>query len=162
MSRANVSILFWGLLLLSFITLLTFYCTRIEDEDFGCQSDNISWKTYSSGDSVKMSLKTLVLFNSDEVVTVIHKGVLRKKGQNYLIDRNYTLNIQKVESSNIYYIKKKKLSKNKDDTAPDSIINEMLLDNVDFYSFISIKKNTWLIKGLVLPVMMCMSVPKNN
>jgi len=146
-------------LVLSTIALLLFYFTRTQDEGFGCQSDTVSWKTYSTGDSTDMSLTTLFLFNSKDVVTVIHKGVLRKDGQNYLIDRNYILTVEKVDGSNIYYIKDKKLNKSEDDVAPDGIVNEMLLDNINFFYITSIKKHAWLIKGLVLPVMMCVAVP---
>ena len=42
-----------------------------------------------------MSLTTLFLFNNKDVVTVIHKGVLKKEGKSYLIDRNYTLSVEK-------------------------------------------------------------------
>ncbi|MCV2534082.1 hypothetical protein ACR9HT_18655 [Enterobacter wuhouensis] len=159
MSRTKLSVLSGVVLVLSTIALLLFYFTRTQDEGFGCQSDTVSWKTYSTGDSTDMSLTTLFLFNSKDVVTVIHKGVLRKDGQNYLIDRNYILTVEKVDGSNIYYIKDKKLNKSEDDVAPDGIVNEMLLDNINFFYITSIKKHAWLIKGLVLPVMMCVAVP---
>ncbi|TCB91579.1 hypothetical protein E0L20_14875 [Enterobacter wuhouensis] len=154
-----MSVLSGVVLVLSTIALLLFYFMRTQDEGFGCQSDTVSWKTYSTGDSTDMSLTTLFLFNSKDVVTVIHKGVLRKDGQNYLIDRNYILTVEKVDGSNIYYIKDKKLNKSEDDVAPDGIVNEMLLDNINFFYITSIKKHAWLIKGLVLPVMMCVAVP---
>lgn len=159
MSRTKLSVLSGVVLVLSTIALLLFYFTRTQDEGFGCQSDTVSWKTYSTGDSTDMSLTTLFLFNSKDVVTVIHKGVLRKDGQNYLIDRNYILTVEKVDGSNIYYIKDKKLNKSEDDVAPDGIVTEMLLDNINFFYITSIKKHAWLIKGLVLPVMMCVAVP---
>lgn len=159
MSRTKLSVLSGVVLVLSTIALLLFYFTRTQDAGFGCQSDTVSWKTYSTGDSTDMSLTTLFLFNSKDVVTVIHKGVLRKDGQNYLIDRNYILTVEKVDGSNIYYIKDKKLNKSEDDVAPDGIVNEMLLDNINFFYITSIKKHAWLIKGLVLPVMMCVAVP---
>ncbi|WP_326469217.1 hypothetical protein VPX56_00375 [Enterobacter wuhouensis] len=159
MSRTKLSVLSGVVLVLSTIALLLFYFTRTQDEGFGCQSDTVSWKTYSTGESTDMSLTTLFLFNSKDVVTVIHKGVLRKDGQNYLIDRNYILTVEKVDGSNIYYIKDKKLNKSEDDVAPDGIVNEMLLDNINFFYITSIKKHAWLIKGLVLPVMMCVAVP---
>lgn len=159
MSRTKLSVLSGVVLVLSTIALLLFYFTRTQDEGFGCQSDTVSWKTYSTGESTDMSLTTLFLFNSKDVVTVIHKGVLRKDGQNYLIDRNYILTVEKVDGSNIYYIKDKKLNKSEGDVAPDGIVNEMLLDNINFFYITSIKKHAWLIKGLVLPVMMCVAVP---
>src|SRR5690606_38232439 len=160
MSRThNLSVLFGVVVVLSVIALLFFYFMRTQEEGFGCQSDTVSWKTYSSGDLTDMSLTTLFLFNSTDVVTVIHKGVLRKGGHSYLIDRNYILNVEKVDGSNIYYIKDKKLNKSEDDIAPDGIVNEMLLDNINFFYINKVKKHAWLIKGLVLPVMMCVAVP---
>ena len=159
MLRTKLSVLLGAVLLVATIALLLFYFMRTQDEGFGCQSDTVSWKTYSTGESTDMSLTTLFLFNSKDVVTVIHKGVLRKDGQNYLIDRNYILTVEKVDGSNIYYIKDKKLNKSEDDVAPDGIVNEMLLDNINFFYITSIKEHAWLIKGLVLPIMMCVSVP---
>ncbi|WP_235843287.1 hypothetical protein [Enterobacter huaxiensis] len=159
MSRTKLSVLSGVVLVVSAIALLLFYFMRTQDEGFGCQSDTVSWKTYSTGDLTDMSLTTLFLFNSKDVVTVIHKGVLRKEGQNFLIDRNYTLTVEKVDGSNIYYIKDKKMNKSEDDVAPDGIVNEMLLDNINFFYITSIKEHAWLIKGLVLPIMMCVSVP---
>ncbi len=52
-----------------------------------------------------MSLTTLFLFNNKDVVTVIHKGVLKKEGKSYLIDRNYTLSVEKVDGSNIFILR---------------------------------------------------------
>ena len=83
-----MSVLFSIVLALSAIALLWIYFTRTQDEGFGCQSDTISWKTYSTGELTDMSLTTLFLFNNKDVVTVIHKGVLKKEGKSYLIDRN--------------------------------------------------------------------------
>uniref|UniRef100_UPI001F07BBF3 hypothetical protein n=1 Tax=Enterobacter hormaechei TaxID=158836 RepID=UPI001F07BBF3 len=111
MSRTKMSVLFSIVLALSAIALLWIYFTRTQDEGFGCQSDTISWKTYSTGELTDMSLTTLFLFNNKDVVTVIHKGVLKKEGKSYLIDRNYTLSVEKVDGSNIFYIKDKKLNK---------------------------------------------------
>ena len=159
MSRTKMSVLFSIVLALSVIALLWVYFTRTQDEGFGRQSDTISWKTYSTGESTDMSLTTLFLFNNKDVVTVIHKGVLKKEGKSYLIDRNYTLSVEKVDGSNIFYIKDKKLNKSEDDAAPDGVVNEMLLDNINFFYITSVKKHAWLIKGLVLPVMMCVAVP---
>ncbi|KJI94922.1 hypothetical protein UP05_03110, partial [Enterobacter hormaechei] len=42
---------------------------------------------------------------------------------------------------------------------PDGVVNEMLRDNINFFYITSVKKHAWLIKGLVLPVMMCVAVP---
>ncbi|MBK4556694.1 hypothetical protein [Enterobacter hormaechei] len=42
-----MSVLFSIVLALSAIALLWIYFTRTQDEGFGCQSDTISWKTYS-------------------------------------------------------------------------------------------------------------------
>ena len=154
-----MSVLFSIVLALSVIALLWIYFTRTQDKEIGCQSDAISWKTYSTGESTDMSLTTLFLFNNKEVVTVIYKGVLKKEGKSYLIDRNYTLSVEKVDGSNIFYIKDKKLNKSEDDAAPNGIVNEMLLDNINFFYITSVKKHAWLIKGLVLPVMMCVAVP---
>ena len=144
-----MSVLFSIVLALSAIALLWIYFTRTQDEGFGCQSDTISWKTYSTGELTDMSLTTLFLFNNKDVVTVIHKGVLKKEGKSYLIDRNYTLSVEKVDGSNIFYIKDKK----------DGVVNEMLLDNINFFYITRVKPHAWLIKGLVLPVMMCVAVP---
>ncbi|AUJ79586.1 MULTISPECIES: hypothetical protein [Enterobacter] len=159
MSRTKLSVLLGVVLLLSIIALALFYFMRPQETGFGCQSDTVSWKTYSTGDSTDMSLTTLFMFNSTDAITVIHKGVLRKDGKSYLIDRNYLLSVEKIDGSNIYYITDKKLNKSEDDAAPDGVVNEMLLDNINFFYITSVKRHAWLIKGLVLPVMMCVAVP---
>ncbi|MGU0057170.1 hypothetical protein ACVXG7_24575 [Enterobacter hormaechei] len=41
--------------------------------------------------------------------------------------------MEKVDGSNIFYIKDKKLNKSEDDAAPDGVVNEMLLDNINFF-----------------------------
>ncbi|MGS3630282.1 hypothetical protein ACLFKX_15030 [Enterobacter hormaechei] len=73
-----MSVLFSIVLALSVIALLWVYFTRTQDEGFGTISGT-----------------TLFLFNNKDVVTVIHKGVLKKEGKSYLIDRNYTLSVKK-------------------------------------------------------------------
>jgi hypothetical protein len=93
------------------------------------------------------------------MITVIHKGVFTRGGKRYLIERNSVLNVEKVAGSDIYYIKGKKLHKSEDDVAPDGIVNELLLDGIDFFYVTQVKSRVWLIKGLVLPIMMCVAVP---
>lgn len=159
MSKRYLSVLLGVVLLLSVIAIVLFYPEKNQEEGFGCQSDTISKKSYSSGESTGLSLTTLLLFNSSDRITVIHKGVFIRGEKHFLIDRNYVLNVEKVAGSDIYYIKGKKLHKSDDDAAPDGIVNELLLDNIDFFYVTRVKSHAWLIKGLVLPVMMCMAVP---
>lgn len=162
MSKINLCILLGTVALLSVVTTLAivvFYYERMQEKGFDCQSDTVSWKTYSTGESAEMSLTTLFLFNSSDSITVINKGVFTKGDKHYLIDRNYTLNVEKVTDSDIYYIKGKKLNKSDDDVAPDGVIHELLLDNIDFFYVSRVKNDAWLIKGVVLPIMMCVSVP---
>ncbi|WP_001299737.1 hypothetical protein [Escherichia coli] len=59
-----MSVLFSIVLALSVIALLWIYFTRTQDKEIGCQSDAISWKTYSTGESTDMSITTLFLFNN--------------------------------------------------------------------------------------------------
>lgn len=159
MSKLNLSIVLGVVMLLSGIAFLLFHPERTQEEGFGCQSDTVSWKKYSTGESADMSLTTLFLFNSNDIVTVIHKGDFTRGDKRYLIDRNYVLNVEKVAGSDIFYIKGKKLNKSEDDVAPDGIVNELLLDNIDFFYVTRVKSRAWLIKGLVLPIMMCVAVP---
>ncbi|EMG9279518.1 TPA: hypothetical protein LZ354_003176 [Enterobacter cloacae subsp. cloacae] len=154
-----MGILLGVVLLLSVIVIVLLYPKRTQEEGFGCQSDTVSRKNYSTGETTGLALTTLFLFNSSDIVTVIHKGVFIRGDKRYLIDRNYVLNVEKVAGSDIYYIKGKKLHKSDDDVAPDGIVNELLLDNLDFFYVTRLKHRAWLIKGLVLPVMMCLAVP---
>ncbi|TFB26460.1 hypothetical protein E3U32_07710 [Lelliottia nimipressuralis] len=159
MSKRYLSILLSGVLLLAVIAIVLFYPEKNQEKGFGCQSDTISRKTYSTGETTGLSLTTLLLFNSKDMITVIHKGVFTRGGKRYLIERNYVLNVEKVAGSDIYYIKGKKLHKSEDDVAPDGIVNELLLDGIDFFYVTQVKSRVWLIKGLVLPIMMCVAVP---
>ncbi|WP_417313539.1 hypothetical protein [Enterobacter sp.] len=159
MSKINLSLLLGMVVLISAVSLFLFHPERHEDEGFGCQSDTVAWKTYSTGNSAGMSLTTLFLFNSKDVATVIHKGVFTRGDKRFLIDRNYVLNVEKVAGGDIYYIKGKKLNKSEDDEAPDGVVNELLLDNIDFFYVSKIKNQAWIIKGLVLPIMICVAVP---
>jgi len=159
MSKRYLSILLSGVLLLAVIAIALFYPEKNQEKGFGCQSDTISRKTYSTGETTGLSLTTLLLFNSKDMITVIHKGVFTRGGKRYLIERNYVLNVEKVAGSDIYYIKGKKLHKSEDDVAPDGIVNELLLDSIDFFYVTQVKSRVWLIKGLVLPIMMCVAVP---
>lgn len=108
MSKRNLSLFLGVVLLISVIAIVLFYPQRTQEEGFGCQSDTVSRKTYSTGESTGLSLTTLFLFNSSDIVTVIHKGVFIRGDKRYLIDRNYVLNVEKVAGSDIYYIKGKK------------------------------------------------------
>ncbi|AFM57821.1 hypothetical protein SJ090_20280 [Enterobacter cloacae] len=159
MSKRNLSLFLGVVLLISVIAIVLFYPQRTQEEGFGCQSDTVSRKTYSTGESTGLSLTTLFLFNSSDIVTVIHKGVFIRGDKRYLIDRNYVLNVEKVAGSDIYYIKGKKVHKSDDDVAPDGVVNELLLDSIDFFYVTRLKSHAWLIKGLVLPIMMCVAVP---
>ncbi|MBG0525180.1 hypothetical protein IOR24_25555 [Enterobacter cloacae] len=51
------------------------------------------------------------------------------------------------------------MHKSDDDVAPDGVVNELLLDSIDFFYVTRLKSHAWLIKGLVLPIMMCVAVP---
>ncbi|WP_203461725.1 hypothetical protein [Enterobacter cloacae] len=159
MSKRNLSLFLGVVLLISVIAIVLFYPQRTQEEGFGCQSDTVSRKTYSTGESTGLSLTTLFLFNSSDIVTVIHKGVFIRGDKRYLIDRNYVLNVEKVAGSDIYYIKGKKVHKSDDDVSPDGVVNELLLDSIDFFYVTRLKSHAWLIKGLVLPIMMCVAVP---
>ncbi|WP_050861156.1 hypothetical protein [Enterobacter cloacae] len=159
MSKRNLSLFLGVVLLISVIAIVLFYPQRTQEEGFGCQSDTVSRKTYSTGESTGLSLTTLFLFNSSDIVTVIHKGVFIRGDKRYLIDRNYVLNVEKVAGSDIYYIKGKIVHKSDDDVAPDGVVNELLLDSIDFFYVTRLKSHAWLIKGLVLPIMMCVAVP---
>ncbi|MCK7417755.1 hypothetical protein [Enterobacter cloacae] len=159
MSKRNLSLFLGVVLLISVIAIVLFYPQRTQEEGFGCQSDTVSRKIYSTGESTGLSLTTLFLFNSSDIVTVIHKGVFIRGDKRYLIDRNYVLNVEKVAGSDIYYIKGKKVHKSDDDVAPDGVVNELLLDSIDFFYVTRLKSHAWLIKGLVLPIMMCVAVP---
>lgn len=159
MSKRQMGILLGVVLLLSVIVIAVLYPKRTQEVGFGCQSDTVSRKNYSTGESTALSLTTLFLFNGSDIVTVIHKGVFTRGDKRYLIDRNYVLNVEKVAGSDIYYIKGKKLQKSDDDIAPDGIVNELLMDSIDFFYVTRVKGHAWLIKGLVLPIMMSVAVP---
>ncbi|UOZ00084.1 hypothetical protein [Enterobacter cloacae] len=88
MSKRQMGILLGVVLLLSVIVIAVLYPKRTQEVGFGCQSDTVSRKNYSTGESTALSLTTLFLFNGSDIVTVIHKGVFTRGDKRYLIDRN--------------------------------------------------------------------------
>lgn len=159
MSSSRPGLLSGIVLVMCAIALACFYLIRTSPEGFGCESDMVLWKSHSSGDPTDIFLTTLFLFNSKNVVTIVHKGVLNDAGKHFLIDRNYTLTVERVEGSSIFYVKNKKLNKSEDDVAPDNVVNDMLTQDVTFFYITRIDKRTWIINGPLLPIMMCVAIP---
>lgn len=138
--------------------ILTLYTHRDRYYNFRCQSDVSIRKSWSNGEVSDLKITTFLLFNNKNMITVIHKGILKNADHTWIIDRNFQISVDKLKSSNIYYITGRKLSKTPDDTAPPNVVNKMMLDSVNYFYISRIKENALLIQGFVLPVMMCVDI----
>jgi len=123
-----------------------------------CESDVVTRKTYPDGSYVELRMTTLLLMSSERSLTVFDKGVMLTPEKNYAIDRRYNMTLERVDNSNIYHIRGKQMQKTPDDAAPADIINQLMMDSINFFWITPVKPGSWMIQGLTLPVMVCRDI----
>ncbi|WP_343646300.1 hypothetical protein [Enterobacter sp.] len=135
-----------------------FFMRHDDPERLQCESDLFTRKDYTSGGYAELALKTIVLINNSNSMTIVHKGMMTTPASVKVVDQTFTLDIEKVNKSNIYLIVKKVLRKSPDNSSPDDIINQLQLDNINMFYLTQVKHNAWVLNGLMLPIMMCVDI----
>lgn len=120
-----------------------------------CVSELHTSKTAPDGSNVALNLTAVLIFHRTDSLNAIYKGRLTTPQGIYTLDRTWRLQLKSVNDSNIYQHVGRQMSKAPDDNAPEDIIDQLQLDNIDFFIITHLKDNAWLLHTLVFPAMVC-------
>lgn len=120
-----------------------------------CLTELHTSKRYPDGRVMELNLTTVLIFQRSTILDAIYKGRLTTPDGTYTLDRAYRLQLRSVNESNIYQRVGRQLRKAPDDNAPTDIVNQLQLDNTDFFYITHLNNNAWLVHTLIFPSMVC-------
>lgn len=122
---------------------------------YECLSELHTSKTAPDGSTVELNLTAVLIFHRSTSLNAIYKGRLTTPEGTYTLDRTHHLQLKSVNDSNIFQRIARQLRKAPDDNAPADIINQLQLDNMDFFFITHLNNNAWLLHTLIFPAMVC-------
>lgn len=152
-------IIILSVLLAMFISIVIFHGFSIYNPfskyDFTCEGEINSKKMTVDGNVASLKTTALIIFNSADSVTTFHKGILTTAKGKFHVDRKYGLKLEKLGNSATYRVSKTEMVRSFGDDAPDGVVRQFYMDDINFLNIIQINEHLWMIHGVLLPIMMC-------
>lgn len=120
-----------------------------------CFSDEILDNTLLSGETIEAKTSSVFILKKDNRVTLIHKGKVHLMSKKYTVDRVVTFSIRKIEERGLFKIHNKIIEKKHGDNIPIQLIENMSFEYSDFFYINKLDGNTYIIHGLISPIMAC-------